>query len=258
MINRFVGLILLGLSLTVKGQSIDVDNRDTVLNKFSDESTFKKKYYHYGTTLYLVSPTLNITGPVQLNKTLNNQGAPTLSQSNLMAGIGLNDRIDLWCFGGELITGGNYNSNDRYELNSSLFMVNLYMQYYLFSKPETGGLYPFVGFNSYNKTVYLTDISTSNDLNGLFQQSGSVNLKLNTLFLNGGIGYDFFNLTKEMSFYGSIKMGIRRNIGSEEANLWFINEEKRLNGSPSEVLNSFYIQLGIGIGINYKDFVPVI
>lgn len=256
--NRLIWIIFLGLSLTAAGQSTDINNQDTVLNIFSDEHTYKENYYHYGTTLYLVFPTLNITGPIQLNTTLNNQGAPTLGRSTFMAGIGINERTDLFCFGGELITGGGYNSNDRYELNSSLFMVDLYMKYYLFSKPETGGFYPFVGFNSFNKTIHLTDISTSNDLNGLFQQSGSVNLKLNTLFLNGGIGYDLFNLKEGTSFYGSIKMGIRRNIGSEDANLWFINENNRLKGSPNEMLNSFYIQLGIGITINYRNFVPVI
>lgn len=256
--NRFIWLIFLGLSLHVNGQSPDLTNPDSTLNIFSDDPSFQKNYYHYGTTFYLIFPSINITGPIQLNATLNNQGAPTLGRSTLMAGMGLHERTDLFCFGGEFITGESFNSNDRYELTSSLFMLDLYMKCYVFSKPESGGFYPFIGFNSYNQTLHLTDISTSSDLNGLFTQSGSVNLKLNTLFLNGGIGYDLFNKKEETSFYGSIKMGIRRNIGSEGDNQWFVNEKNRLPGAPSELLNSFYIQLGIGVTINYRDFVTVL
>lgn len=252
--TRLFCLLFLGLSLCAKGQQPTKENHDSILNAYSDNPNFKKGYFHYGTTFYLIVPSLNISSPFQLNTALTNQGAPTIGQSNLMGGFGLEERIDdLFCFGGELMTGGKYNSNDRYELNTSLFMVNIYMKYYVFPRPTKGGFYPFVGFNSYNTSVYLTDISNTNDINGLFQNSGSVNLKLNTLFLNGGIGYDLFNFKEETAFYGSIKMGIRRNIGTEDDNRWFINENNKLNGSPTETLNSFYIQLGVGISINYRE-----
>lgn len=249
--RRVWWFILICISLNVTGQN--VNTTDTIVNPFSEDPKFKKNYFHYGVAFYLIFPFVNISGPIQLNEILKNQGAPTLGKSTLMAGFGMNLRNDLVSGGIEFVSGSNENRNDRYSLNADLYMVNMHAKLYVFPKPTFGAFYPFLGFNGHVRSVYLTDLSNTNDINGLFQNSGSVNLKYTSYFWNGGIGYDFFNLQKEASFYGSIKLGFRRNAANTEDNLWFVNEDRPLQGSPIENFNSVFIQIGIGIIINGRE-----
>ncbi|MCU0442283.1 MAG: hypothetical protein MUE96_07785 [Bacteroidia bacterium] len=249
-------LFLIGISINVQGQTLN--SNDSLANPFSDDPNFKHNYFHYGMGCYLIMPSVNISGPIQLNNIFKNQGAPTLNQSTLMAGLGLDIRNNRVSAGFEFISGSNEQLNERYRLNADLYMVNMTAKFYVHPKLTFGSFYPFIGFNGHVRSVYLTDISNTNNINVLFQNSGSVNLKYTSYFLNGGIGYDFFNLQKEVSYYGSIKLGIRTNIAPTEDNLWFVNEEVPLQGSPIEKLNSVFIQVGVGVIINHREYISVL
>ncbi|TAE82851.1 MAG: hypothetical protein EAY81_08860, partial [Bacteroidetes bacterium] len=225
-------VILAGIAFNVSAQ--DLNTRDSSVNRFSNDSNFKKKYFHYGTNIYLLVPSVNFSNAIQLNEILKKQGAPAINNTTFMTGISIMERFDVFSGGIEFITGSNASFNDKYEVNADFYMINFSAKLFVNLKGDFGSFYPFIGFNGHTRSVYVTDLTNTNNITGLFQNSGSVNLKYSSYFLNGGIGYDFFNFQKETSFYGSIQLGIRGNVAPKADNTWYVNEDRQLQGSPIE------------------------
>jgi hypothetical protein len=207
-------------------------------------------YKHIGTIFYVNFPTLIYSSPPQLNSILSKQQAKTLGRFTLMGGLGFEERWKWFACGLDFSMGENIAENDRYEVKSSITLAGIYFKYYVWRRTDIGGFYPILGITARNQSVYITDKSNTNDINGLFNQSGSVNVNLSTGYLNTGIGFDLLNFKKEDAFYGSMKMGFLTNIGSSADNQWYVNENRVLVGAPVERLNTFYAQFVIGYSFN--------
>jgi hypothetical protein len=167
-----------------------------------------------------------------------------------MGGLGWEERWKRFVIGIEALAGESSNENDKYSLTSNLFVSNITAKYYVLFKKDIGGIYPFGGIAAINQSIYITDITNTNDINKLFTQSGAVNMQLSTGFVNFGIGFDLLDFSTEDSFYGSFKIGYRSNIGNDFDNKWYINENNALDGSPTEKLNAFYFHFSIGYSFN--------
>lgn len=224
------------------------------VDKATNEPTPKFRtdtsYRYNGTLFYGVIPSFQFTSKPNLNAVLRNQNAPKLGSFYFMGGLGWEERWKRFAIGIEAMAGGSGNDNDKYSLTSTLLVSNITAKYYVIFNKKIGGIYPFGGITAINQSVYITDITNTNDINKLFTQSGAVNMQLSTGFINFGIGFDLLDFSDEDAFYGSFKIGYRNNIGNDFDNKWYINENNALDGSPIEKLNAFYFQFSIGYSFN--------
>ncbi len=207
-------------------------------------------YRYNGTLFYGVIPSFQFTSEPNLNAVLRNQNAPKLGSFYFMGGLGWEERWKRFAIGIEALAGGSGNDNDKYSLSSTLLVSNITAKYYVLFNKKIGGIYPFGGITAINQSVYITDITNTNDINKLFTQSGAVNMQLSTGFVNFGIGFDLLDFSDEDALYGSFKIGYRSNIGNDIDNQWYVNEKNALDGSPTEKLNAFYFQFSIGYSFN--------
>ena len=207
-------------------------------------------YLHHGTLFYAIIPSLQFTSSPALNSVLSNQNAPSLGKFYFMGGLGWEERWKRFAIGLDFSAGEYTNSNDKYELASTVLLSSITAKYYAIHSKDIGGIYPFAGVTALNQSVYLTDVTNQDNMNNLFNQSGSVNMHLSTGFVNLGIGFDLLDFTKEDAFYGSFKLGYRMNIGTDFDNKWYVNENRSIEGSPVEKLNAFYIQFAVGYSMN--------
>jgi hypothetical protein len=218
-------------------------------NKIIDTS-----YNHRGTVFFATIPVLNYTtDAIALNTILMNQNAPRIGRFNFMLGLGFEERWKRFALSVEADFGSQNHENAKYDLTSTMLATSINTKYYVVKKKDIGGLYPFLGITVLDQSVYLTDLTTTADINGLFTQSGAVNMSLATGFVNMGIGFDILDFTKDHSLYLNCKMGYRHNIGSSIDNKWYVNENIPLKGAPTERLNAVYIQFAVGISLNQKS-----
>lgn len=210
-------------------------------------------YYHRGEALYLILPSFQYSSQIGLNQILNQHGVPTLSRYYFMAGLGFEDRWKWLALGCDFVYGVQEHSSDKYLLSSPLFVSSIWTKYYLKRSKTIGGIYPFGGFTFINKSVFITDKSTNADINQLFTQSGSVNMHFTSVFAQFGFGADFIDFSKNEDVYLNMKMGYRINIASSVDNTWYVDEKSSINGSPTEQLNAFFIQVAIGYNLNRKS-----
>jgi hypothetical protein len=210
-------------------------------------------FYYRGESYYVIIPSYQYTSAIVLNTILKQQGAPTISRSNFMAGLGFEDRWKWFNVGVDFVYGINEHSNDKYYVYSPTLVSNIWLKYYVFKNKQKGGIYPFGGIAAINQHAFITDKNSSGNINQLFTQPGAVNMGLSTGFAQFGVGADAINFTKEDDVYFSFKMGYRLNIGSTSDNQWYINDQANIVGSPTEKLNAFFIQLAIGYTSNRKS-----
>jgi hypothetical protein len=218
-------------------------------SKFIDTS-----YNQRGTIFFATIPILNFTTvDIALNNILTNQAAPRVGKFNFMIGLGIETRWKWFAMSVESDFGSQNHTNAKYDLRSTMLVTSINTKYYVVKKKDIGGIYPFLGITVLDQSVYLTDLNTTADINGLFTQSGAVNMSLATGFVNMGVGFDILDFTKEHSFYMNCKMGYRHNIGSSIDNKWYVNENIPLKGAPTERLNAVYIQFSVGVSLNQKS-----
>lgn len=210
-------------------------------------------FYHRGESYYLILPAYQYTSPVGLNTVLKQQGAPSLSRSAFMAGLGFEDRWKWLSLGLDFVLGIQENTNDNYAVTSNILISNIWLKYYVFKHKQKGGIYPFAGITSLNKSAYITNKNATGDINQLFSQPSAVNMSLSNGFAQFGVGADAINFTKTDDVYFSFKMGYRVNIASTSDNQWYINDQTNIAGSPTEKLNAFFIQLAVGYSSNRKS-----
>lgn len=210
-------------------------------------------FNHRGESYYVIIPSYQYTSAIGLNTILKNQGAPSLSRSTFMAGLGFEDRWKWFGTGVDFSYGVQEHSNDAYYVTSTLLASNIWVKYYVIKNKQKGGIYPFGGITAVNQSVFITSRNATGDINQLFSQSGAVNMALSTGFAQIGIGADAINFTKSDDVYLNIKMGYRINISSPSDNRWYINEQSNIAGSPTEKLNAFFVQLAIGFTSNRKS-----
>lgn len=241
---RYLSLLLLSSTVTVLFAN-PIHTNDPIPKFKADTS-----YRFNGSLFYGVIPSLQFTNEPNLNTVLQKQGAPELGKFYFMGGLGWEERWKRFAIGIEAMYGSTSNENEKYSVTSTLFVSNITAKYYVLFNKDIGGIYPFGGISAINQSVYITDITNTNDINKLFTHSGAVNMQLSTGFVNFGIGFDLLEFSKEDAFYGSFKIGYRSNIGSDFDNQWYVNENNSLDGSPTEKLNALYFQFSVGYSLN--------
>jgi hypothetical protein len=122
-----------------------------------------------------------------------------------MAGLGFEDRWKWFALGFDFVYGVQESSNDKYALSSPIIVSNIWVKYYVFKNKSKGGIHPFGGISSFGQSVFLTDKNATGDINQLFSQSGSVNMTMNTGFVQLGIGADAIDFTKIDEVYFNFK-----------------------------------------------------